>query len=166
VKPLPSVLPTLQATRLRLRPLHPGDVDALFAIYGDAGVMRHASDPPFPAPETVLEMLASVERLLAEGGSMEWAIEELQQRELIGTCGLHGFDRPTASAEVGCLLARKAWGHGYMREALIVLFDHAKQSLGLAGLRADIDATNARSLRLFAALGFEPGSAGLLERRL
>ena len=36
---------------------------ALFAIYGDAEVMRFASEPPFAEPATVSAMLASVARL-------------------------------------------------------------------------------------------------------
>jgi hypothetical protein len=33
--PLPTVLPTLQTARLRLRPLTTGDTADLFTIYGD-----------------------------------------------------------------------------------------------------------------------------------
>jgi len=64
---LPTELPTLHTPRLTLRALNAGDAPALFAICGDAEVMRFASDPPFAEPATVQTMLASVARLLTAG---------------------------------------------------------------------------------------------------
>lgn len=151
---LPKVLEPLETDRLYLRPINEGDVDALFAIYGDAEVMQYTSDDPFPEPATVLLMLASVEQLLSEGRSLEWGITEKHTDELIGTCGLHSFEPELSLAEVGCMLARKAWGKGYMREALSTILVYAYRTLGLTRLRADIDHPNARSIRLFKCLGF------------
>jgi len=140
------------------------DIDALFAIYGDAEVMRHASDPPFADRDTVRVMLASVSALLAEGRSLEWGVADRQTDRLIGTCGLHAFEAEPARAEVGCLLARSHWGRGLMREALEALFVHAREGLGLAVLRADIDVGNDRSAALFRRLGFRPVGQTLHER--
>ena len=151
---LPKVLEPLETQRLYLRSMNANDVEALFAIYGDAEVMRYASDDPFPESATVLVMLASVEQLLSEGRSLEWGITEHHSGELIGTCGLHSFKPEIGSAEVGCMLARKAWGKGYMREALGVVLVYAHRTLGLTRLRADIDPPNTRSIRLFKRLGF------------
>jgi RimJ/RimL family protein N-acetyltransferase len=149
-------LPSFLTPRLRLRPLFEGDAPALLAIYGDEQVIRHASDPAFSHPGMVLEMLSSVGRLLAEGASFEWGIETRHDGTLVGTCGLHSFAEPQAAAEIGAMLARFAWGRGYMTEALGPVIDHARQTLGLRLLRADIDAENVRSLALFRRLGFRP----------
>ncbi len=162
---LPKALPHLTSDALTLRPLRIQDTEALFAIYGDAQVMRHTSDDPFPGPETVAEMLRSVDRLLARGESLEWGIECNQTGALIGTCGLHGFDAGLTTAEVGCLLLRSAWGKGVMRHALSVLMGYATGPLRLKRLRADIDAPNLRSIRLFVALGFVPIGGTLYERQ-
>lgn len=168
--PLPSpvaVLPRLEprAGRVLLRPLTPADSLDLFAIYGDADTMRHASDEPFPSPETVALMLDSVATLLARQESFEWGIECRATGQLIGTCGLHGFDEARSSAEVGCLLRRDRWGQGLMPEALTLLFGWARQQ-GIRTLRADIDAGNLRSQALFSRLGFEPDGQGLGWRKL
>jgi len=106
----PTRLPVIDTERLRLRALHGGDVQALFAIYGNAEVMRFASEPRFDEPATVLAMLQSVERLLADGSSLEWGVEQRSDQKLVGTCGLHSLTADAASAEVGCLLARASWG--------------------------------------------------------
>jgi len=154
----PEHLPALRTERLLLRAMDGGDLHALFAIYGDPEVMRYASEPAFPEPATVETMLRSVARLLAEGESLEWAVVTHDTAhdtgELIGTCGLHGFDTSAARADVGILLARRAWGRGYAGEALGAVFGWAEGSLGMRQLRADIDPANLRSLALFERLGF------------
>ena len=106
------------------------------------------------APAMVDVMLSSVSRLFSERLSMEWGIERRNDHKLIGTCGLHAFDLKSNSAEVGCMLARSAWGHGYMREALHEVIRYAFRELEITLLRADIDAPNRRSARLFSKLGF------------
>lgn len=154
MKPLPNTLPPLVTDRLLLRAMRESDIEELFAIYGDPEVMRYASDDAFSDPRIVLDMLASVDQLLAKGTSLEWGIEE-RSGEFIGTCGLHSFEPTNSSSMVGCLLARKAWGKGYMHEALIAMFRYAKLDLGLICLRADIDAHNTRAIRLFRTFGFQ-----------
>lgn len=137
------------------------DDEALLAVYGDAAVMRHASDPPFGGLHDVARLHDSVARLLAADLSHEWAVARREDDRLIGTCGLHAFDRPARQAEVGCLLARACWGQGLMSEALRALMVHARYTLGLRVLLADIDADNLRSQRLFTALGFDRQPDGL-----
>jgi RimJ/RimL family protein N-acetyltransferase len=146
--------------------MQPDDMPALFAIYGDPEVMRYAGDEPFPDEATVVVMLRSVARLLATGESLEWAAVERASGQLVGTCGLHGFDEATDGAEVGCLLARAAWGRGLMGEALLTLFRYAQDELGVRLLLADIDAPNLRSIRLFIGLGFVHTQGTLYEREL
>lgn len=166
MKSPPNILPTIDTEHLRLRALHTGDVDALFGIYGDAETMRFASDDVFTQKATVLMMLTSIERLLAEGLSGEWGIDLRDPARLVGTCSLHSFEPSTGSAEVGCLMAREFQGQGYMREALTALFRYAAQELRLAALRAEIDELNTRSIRLFLSLGFQKASTTLYVRKL
>ena len=166
MQPRPTELPILETERLLLRAMREGDAPALFAIYGDPEVMRYAGDEPFPDQATVSVMLRSVARLLAAGESLEWAVVEKAGGQLIGTCGLHSFDEEHDAAEVGCMLARAAWGRGVMREVLPELFRYAQQTLGVRLLRADIDAPNLRSVRLFERLGFAHARTTIYERVL
>lgn len=160
-------LPLLTTPRLRLRPMRRGADDAdLFEVYGDPQVMRHASDPPFAGIADVAALHDSVQRLLAAGLSLEWAVALRDDDRVIGTCGLHHFDGARACAEVGCLLARRHWGQGLMAEALVALLAHARDDLRLRWLLADIDADNLRSQRLFARLGFVARPPGPWRLRL
>lgn len=156
--PLPHELPVLLTTRLLLRPLGAQDSVDLFAIYGDPAVMRFVGEPPFSSLATVSQMLASVERLLASGESLEWGLALRESGRLIGTCGLHSFvvdpvQAGLPQAEVGCMLSRSHWGRGLMGEALSAVTGYAGE-LGIHTLLADIEPENLPSQRLFRRLGF------------
>ena len=138
-----------------------GDAAALFDLYGDPLVMKYTDEPPFPDLDTVGVMLLSVRRLLACGESLEWAIVS-RDGQLIGTCGLHGFDPAARTAEVGCLLNPSIWGKGYMTEAIGLLTTFAKDVLRLHRLAADVASGNERAERLFKRLGYEREDSGML----
>ncbi|MCV3289950.1 GNAT family N-acetyltransferase [Aeromonas media] len=163
--PLPRELPVLLTPRLLLRPLGVQDSADLFAIYGDPEVMRFVGELPFPELATVSQMLASVERLLAVGESLEWGLVLRESGHLIGTCGLHSFETGLRQAELGCMLARSHWGRGLMFEALSAVMEYAGE-LGIRTLLADIEPENLPSQRLFRRLDFvwQQGTLYRLER--
>ena len=136
------------------------DASGILVIYSDARVMRYTGEDPFPDLRTVAIMLASVRRLLAEGASLEWAIALRDSDRIIGTCGLHHFDK--RQAEVGCLLRRSDWGQGYMTEAIGLLTPYAGHVLGLNRLVADVAPENERAQGLFKKLGYSASSSGML----
>lgn len=146
--------PTLATPRLELVRCTDADADDLLRICGDAEVMRFAADPPLSSRRGALRMLASMRRLLATRESIEWGLRLRRSGHIIGTCGLHSFSPNRRVAEVGCLLARRYWGRGLMREALQAVLAFGTHSLGLRLLLAEIDEDNLPSQRLFAALGF------------
>jgi [ribosomal protein S5]-alanine N-acetyltransferase len=163
---IPLEVPIICTPRLVLRAMASTDSVDLFAIYGDPHTMLYASEEPFPSIATVAQMLLSVESLRCEGTSIEWGIELVSAKRLVGTCGLHSFNSATSTAEVGCMLARNYWGQGLMREALQVLFAFAAEQIGLSRLRADIDEPNQRSRILFDRLGFHLQHGTIYEREL
>lgn len=140
--------PTLKNHTLTLRAITQHDTNDLFEIYGDARVMEFASDPTFTTISMVKQMMESVNKLKASGKSYEWAIVENQSRKVIGTCGIHSFSDCGTVCEVGCLLNASFWRQGIMFEALLLLFQHAKES-GIKTVVADIDGDNHSSIALF-----------------
>lgn len=158
----PQTLPTLETDRLILRTPNADDTNDLFAIYGDPEVMQYTDEKPFPSKATVAQMLGSVQRLFQAHESLEWAIVHKSTGQVIGTCGLHSFDRRLNKAEVGCLLRQDHWAQGYMPEALLAVIQYANQQLGVRTLEADVDPENYRALLLFKRLGFVVGDGGRL----
>ncbi len=154
---------TLATPRLVLRPLRDGDAQALFAVFGDARVMRYWSTPPWTSAE---QASAFIERSAADntsGHSLRLGLEQLSDGRLIGQCTLFDIDSGNRRTEIGYCMAAAAWGHGLMHEALQALLQHGFDALDLNRVEADIDPRNSASARSLERLGFR--HEGLLRER-
>lgn len=111
-----TIVPTLTTARLTLRPFTREDAPALHRQAAAPGVMQY-----FPTPEP--PDLARMERIIARQidewdarGYAWWAVTIPADGTLIGWCGLQ-YLPDTDETEVGYLLGRNWWGHGYATEA-------------------------------------------------
>ena len=68
--PLPA--PTLQTTRLRLRPFDDTDADDLFALHSDAHVLRFWDSPPWSAPERAERFITACRQMAEEAPGRGW----------------------------------------------------------------------------------------------
>ena len=155
--------PRLGTTRLELRAMEAGDVDAVFRIQSNPEAMRYWATPPL---RTRAEAAAVVERALAyaaEASGLTWAACARDDGRVVGTVSLFRFDPRNDRAEVGYILDRSAWGHGFMSEALGAAIGHAFGALDLRRIEADTDPRNAASIRMLERLAFR--REGLLRER-
>src|ERR1051325_10810092 len=117
------------------------DVEAAFAIYGDAEVMEFISKTgPEPDLESQRVRLAAMIQRYDDLGSgfWVWAIQEKATGRIVGTTmvkPLPGHDH----IEVGWHLGRFAWGNGYATEAGQAAIDYAFAKLGLEYIVAVVD---------------------------
>jgi RimJ/RimL family protein N-acetyltransferase len=140
----------LATERLRLRPLTVSDAPALAAVYDDPEVVAFLS--PLDLAGTVAQLAAFSAEWEQRGHGL-YAVERACDGALLGRSGLHYWPS-TAETEVGWVLGRAAWGHGYAREAATAVLAHGFDDLHLAEIVAYIVAGNVRSERVAAALGF------------
>lgn len=144
----------IRSRRLILRPYREADAEALFAIFSDRKVMRFMSTPPWTSIDKAREVIA---RAIAASGSGEYltlGIERSDEPGIIGQCVLFKISDTCRRAELGYCLASRAWGNGYMNEALHALLRYAFERLNLNRIEADIDPRNERSARSLERLGF------------
>ena len=159
----------LATPRLALRPQQAADAGALFEIFSDPRAMRYWSTPPWTTPQQAVERIEQDNAWLEEGAALRLALvprgaaEQDLGRGVIGTVSLFAFDAASQRAEIGYILAPRAWGRGLMHEALCALVAYAFGPLGLRRLEADIDPRNERSGKALERLGFRP--EGLLRER-
>jgi RimJ/RimL family protein N-acetyltransferase len=152
----------LRTQRLRLRFLTPDDAPALFPIYADPQAMRYWSSPPWREPAQaeahVRDSLAGYASgaMLSLGVTLagDGAQPDALPGTLIGVCRLYAFNRQNERCELGYMLSRAHWGHGYMQEALAAVISHGMQELGLRRIEADVDPRNTSSARLLERLHF------------
>jgi len=144
----------IETDRLKIRLIKESDVPALFAINGDDAVTRFL---PYETWKNSADGATWFERTsarLSAGEADQFVIVLRETGHIIGTCLLFRFDRASARAELGYVLARRYWGAGYMLEALQALIGFAFAQMGLRRLEAEIDPRNVASARLLRRLGF------------
>lgn len=155
--------PLIHTPRLQLRPLQPGDEDALFALFSHPQVMRHWSTPPWTDREAAAAMVALDGGAGPDASWRRLGLVAAAGGPVIGTCTLFDIDRGSRRAEIGYALAPSAWGRGLMHEALQALLHYGFDELNLNRVEADIDPANTASARALQRLGFQ--AEGLLRER-
>jgi len=104
-----------ETSRLRLRPMNPGDAQRLVEIYSDPETSRYWNGPD----KSLRESEGRVARMRAHWeshGYGDWALIDKESGAMIGFCGLHrisGMDE----TNLGFLIDRAFWGRGLATEA-------------------------------------------------
>ncbi len=150
-----SDFPTLETGRLHLRELTLADSDAVLAIHADPDAMRWFGTDPMPdqaAAEKLIEQFAALRREPNPG--IRWGIVRQADDTLIGNCGLFRWNPTWHTCMVGYILAREAWGQGYMREALNAALDWGFANLQVQRVDAQTHPDNSPSIRLLENAGF------------
>lgn len=147
----------LDTARLHLRPHRLADLDAIAAVFGDAGVMRHIGGQPL-SREDVWQRLLRYHGHWSLFGFGLWAIEERASGRVIGEAGFADFHRSLGSAfdgvpEAAWILAAEAHGHGYAAEAMTAALAWL-DARGEARSVCVIAPANTASLRLAERLGY------------
>lgn len=144
----------LQGRSIRLRAVEPEDVETMYLWENDPEVWRVSGTL---APFSRHALLKFVEEQQADVFLTRQLrlIIETPEGTAAGTLDLFELDPLNRRAGVGILIyERSSRGRGYASEALGLLKDYARQTLGLHQLWCDIGADNEASLRLFGRAGF------------
>ena len=145
------MVPTLTTDRLILRGWREDDLDAYAAITADPEVMRFMGG--------TLDRAGTWRQMAFITGHWElrgyglWVVE--RNGELIGRIGLLNPEG-WPGLEVGWLLGRAAWGHGYATEAARAAVEYAWRELGARHLISLIAPGNVLSQRVAERLGMRP----------
>jgi RimJ/RimL family protein N-acetyltransferase len=145
------MVPTLTTDRLTMRGWREEDAASYAEITADPEVMRFMGGV-LDAPQTWREIAVFIGHWELRGYGL-WAIE--REGALIGRVGLWQPDG-WPGLEVGWLLARGAWGHGYATEAARASVDYAWRELGAQQLISLIAPENTASRRVAERLGMRP----------
>ncbi|MGC0372647.1 GNAT family N-acetyltransferase [Streptomyces sp. SAI-229] len=142
--------PVLHTARLRLRPFTDADADPLFALHGNAHVLRYWDSPPWTERARAERFVAMCRKTADEGTGARVAIDGA----FAGWCGLVDWNPVHRSASLGYVLDEAMWGHGYATEAAHALLRWAFDTLDLNRVQAEADTRNAASARVPEKLGF------------
>lgn len=145
-------IPTIETERLTLRAFSEADATALFELSQDPDVMRYVGERRVPTLQESWRGVAGMIGHWAMRGYGQWAIEERASGQFIGRAGIiNPVDWP--GPEVGYLLGKAWWGHGYATEAARAAMDWGFEQVGFPELISLIFAENVRSIAVATRLG-------------
>ena len=143
---------TLATERLLLRAFRGSDLDAYAAMCADPEVMQYLGTGVTLSRAEAWRSMAAILghwRLLGYG---MFAVELNTTGELLGRAGF--LDPPGwPGFELGWVLGRQHWGHGYAAEAAAAARDYAFEAIGKDRLISLIRPGNVRSIRVAEKLG-------------
>ena len=142
----------LETERLVIRPWQPDDRPAFTAVMSHPEVTQYVhGGKPYTEAE-VDEWFARQARQIAEHGMCMGAIVEKATNRVVGLGGTQPLGT-TGDLEIGWILARDAWGHGYATETGAAAMRHVLETLNRPRVVAIIDPGNEASKRVAARLG-------------
>lgn len=146
----------IRTDRLLLRPLEPGDAEAMLAYKSLPDVVRYV-------PYGTLDLAGIEERIATRWSTTRFekqddavclAVEERATGRLVGDVVLFWRSETDRSGEVGYILDPRFGGRGYAAEAVSALLEVGFDGLGLHRITARIDERNSASVRVAERLGF------------
>jgi RimJ/RimL family protein N-acetyltransferase len=145
----------IRTERLILRPIAAEDVAPFAHMLADPEVVRFISDGSTATEEETVEWVELSIRRNAFEGFDKRSVVLAEDGSTIGWCGIAVWNiEGTIERELGYVLAREHWGHGYATEASAAMRDHALSTLGLHRIIALIDRGNDASKHVARKLGF------------
>lgn len=144
--------------RLLLRQFRAADIDVYAAMLADPEVLRFLGGAEAVPRDEAWRHLAMLTGHWQLRGFGHWAVEVKETRRFVGRVGLW-FPEGWPDYEVGWVIDRAAWGHGYATEAARPALHHAVHTLGIRHVISLIEVGNERSVRVAEKLG------GRIEKR-
>jgi len=144
----------LFTSRLRLDPLTREAAPLVYPMMSDPEVMADWDVSEIDDPDVVAKIVAQQADDTEADRSRYWTMTDIGSGDFVGVCDLSDIDHKQGVAEVGFMLRREAWGHGYALEAMRAVIAHAAGD-GFRRLTARTHVGNRRSEALLTHLGFE-----------
>lgn len=151
---MPALPPTIETSRLRLRPFTLQDVGPSYEMNLDPEVSRYTGDGGvISRAELERRIREDVLGDYAKYGYGRLAVEWKATGEWIGFAGLK-YLPDLGEVDLGYRFLRRFWGKGIATEASRACLDYGFETLGLQRIIALVLHENAASIRVVEKLGF------------
>lgn len=146
--------PTLETSRLVLRPYEPSDAPDVERLAGEWAVADTTQNIPHPYPRGgAAHWIATHADTWASGEGANFAIVERESVAFVGAVGMR-IEAINASAELGYWVGVPYWNHGYASEAARAVVAFAFE-LGLHRIQARHLVRNPASGRVMQKIGMQ-----------
>ena len=141
----------IETERLVLRPIGIDDLETTHAYASDPENTKYMMFLPNDTPEQTAAWLRESQEMWRSPAPHHLEFAILLEGRHIGSVTLYPVGG--GSVELGWILRRDAWGHGYALEAARAAIDYGRHALGARRFFAQCDSENAASYRLMERLG-------------
>lgn len=142
----------IETDRLLLRRLNENDAQAIFDNWAsDPEVTRYLTWLPHNSVDLTKAILNSWLADYENEGCYRYGIENKETGELMGMIDVVGYE--DGIPEIGYVMGRKFWGHGYMPEACKALVNELLED-GYEDVMIEAMVDNKRSNRVIQKCGF------------
>lgn len=146
--------PRMESDRLVFRRFKKRDAPDLFAIRSDPEVMRYMDVLPHNDELESLKMIKKIKKGYEKKESINWAIQEKDNPEMIGYFGFWRLMKKDCRGEIGIALKKEHWRKGIMTETFKVMLDFAFNKFQLHSIEANVNEENTPSINLIEKFGF------------
>lgn len=144
----------LRGERVSLRAVEPADLDMLFLLENDTG-SRQSSFATAPASRQMIwQYINDYQADIFAEKQLRLVITDNTDGKAVGTIDISDFNARDRRGFVGICIIDDMRGRGYGSEALALLCDYARQTLGMHQLAAVVAIDNEASKALFDSAGF------------
>jgi RimJ/RimL family protein N-acetyltransferase len=147
--------PTIETSRLTLRPLTIEDDEAIYAYGQDPEVSRYVLFETHNNIEDSRTFLRTTLELYAKCEPCGLGIVLKGEQKLIGTIGYINWNEKHMRTEIGYALSKPYWGRGYVTEAAIALIDRLFRDSDLIRIEARCDVRHTASSRVMEKAGMK-----------
>jgi ribosomal-protein-alanine N-acetyltransferase len=143
----------IDTPRLRLRQVQLNDADAIFANYAqDEEVTRYLTWQSHKTIEDTNAYLQYCVDSWTQGKAFPWVIIKKEDESLVGAIE---FTAAGHKVELGYVLARSAWGQGFMTEAVLPALEWFQAQESIYRIWAVCKLENKASARVLEKLGMQ-----------
>jgi ribosomal-protein-alanine N-acetyltransferase len=160
-----SSFPTLVTDRLILREMTPNDISAILKNFGNPDVVKYLDMKPIITREQAEHWFQWMGDFFISKDGIRWGVTlKDDYGVVIGSAGLHHWDRESHYAEIGYDIAEAYWGNGYAKEVVQALLAFGWDSMNLHRIEADVLEGNDASMHILKKFGFQ--HEGVLRKRV
>lgn len=155
---------TLETKRLELKEIGEQHKESIYQILSRDDVMQYYGTDKFTDPEEAAAIIQSFSKGFESGMAARWGIILKESGELVGTIGIHNWNKRVGRAEIGYELHPDHWRKGIATEAVHAVLSHSFNELGIFRMGAVVFPENVGSLGMLEKIGFQ--KEGLLRAYL
>ena len=144
-----------EGEKVRLRSMELDDLDAIMENWNNLKLRKFLSTPlPFSREEEK-DWIRSTWHDRKAGRAYQFAVENKETKEFLGSAGLFDFDNIVKSCELGIAIhAEKNWSKGYGTDTMRVLLKIGFDYLNMNRIELRVMEYNERGVKTYEKVGF------------